>query len=232
MAALTGEELVDEVRALTGRDDDTVLCTTARILRFLNTAQEKITKACPGLPCRYVEDISGWQCVTTSNQFSLASLADGSWVPAHVHEVWYRNGSQGHQMDFMPKDEFDENYPDPTDTDDYSPGKPVRWTIKGQAMHVAPFPSSDYKAAALGEATGHFRVVYTAFPMDLSNNSTVSDLSQADEGLIMYAVAEAWGAIGKEDKRAVWKQKYQNWLAEYFDDYATMSAWDNNILTD
>jgi hypothetical protein len=233
MAQLTGEQLIDEVRALTGRGTDTVLCTTERINRWLNEAQEKIVRECPGLPCRHVEDVSAWTCVTTDNEYDLTDLGDGSWVPAHIETVWYRNGNQGYRLDFMPADEFDENYPDPTDTDAYSPHAPVAWTRKGQKVYVAPFPSSDYAAALAGDETGTYRVAYTAFAEDFTaNDANTSDISMADDGLIFYAVAEAWGAIGSEEKRIIWKQKFRNWLDEYYAQYSKMSAWDNNVIMD
>jgi hypothetical protein len=230
MAALTGAELIDEVRALTGREDDTVLCTTTRINRWLNEAQEAVIDSCPGLPCRHIEDLSAWYCVSTSNTHNLSDLADGTYPPAHIETIWYRNGTSSFLMDFMPADEFDERYPDPSN---YTATQPKSWTRKGQQVHVAPWPSSDWIAAAAGDETGTYRVVYTAYAQDFTPNDTdTSDLSQADKGLILYSVAEAWGAIGIEEKRILWKSKFREWLDEYYAKYSRMGAWDDNIVMD
>lgn len=231
MAQLTGAELVDEVQELVGRSDNPVLVDNTRCTRWLNEGQEEIVNKTPGLICREVRDATTFYCISDTVEYSFASFCSGLKV-CHPLQLKYINGNESYDMSYMPQDEFDEEYPDPTHSD-YSPQKPVNWTRKGNSVFVAPRPSSDYIAAAAGDTTGVFKFWYTAYAEDFTtDDADESDITRADKGLILYGVAEAWGAIGEEGRRLVWKRKFDEWLEDYQAKNAMMQAWDANILLD
>ncbi|GAG48797.1 unnamed protein product, partial [marine sediment metagenome] len=90
------------------------------------------------------------------------------------------------------------------------------------------------------------RIDYTAYAPDLSGASDESELSimeDADEGLLYYATAKAWEKIGGSGEQlfALWMNKFTNppdqsgkkgWLERYKEKSDTMLAWDGNILFD
>jgi hypothetical protein len=237
MAQLTGEQLVDEVRGNVGRDGttDAGVITDARVTRWLNEAQQTIVEACPGLTCREVEDVTSFYCISDEISYSFASFVSGLMV-CHPLRLSFRNGNESHDMEFLPPDEFDSQYPDPTHAD-YSPAKPYHWTRRGNTVEVAPRPSEDWKAAAAGDLTGVFRFVYTAFAEDFTtNDADESDITRADEGLIAFATAKAWEAIGNEGAHRLWWNKFTNnssdypgWLQRYKGVNDQMLAWDGNV---
>ena len=231
MAEMTCEALVDEIQALTGRTGDTVLITDARCTRWLNEAQEKIVDEIPGLQSREIQDATSLYCVSDEASYSFASFCAGYRV-AHPLDLWYNNGSDSHQMNYMPEDEFDEFYPDITSAD-FSPQKPINWTVKGTNIVVGPRPDSDYAVNAAGDLTGVFKFTYTAYAEDFNTtDATYSDITRSGKGLILYSVAEAWGAIGSEEKRIIWEARFNDWVEEYKDKNGKMLAWDNSILKD
>ena len=139
-------------------------------------------------------------------------------------------------MKFKPPDEFDNEHPDQTH-DDISPSKPHHWTRRNNTIEVYPRPDGDWAGAA-GDLTGVFRFIYTAFAEDFTTNDTDgSDISRADEGLITFATAKAWEAIGNETAYMVWWNKFTNtgsekpgWIERYKGVNDQMLAWDGNIF--
>jgi hypothetical protein len=117
MAVLTGENLIDEVRSIVGRpgSTDAGVITDVRVNRWLNEAQQKIVEACPGLPSREIDDATSWYCVSDEYEYDFTNLSSycAGLQPCHVLELWYRNGNESYQMDYMPLDEFNDEYPDP-----------------------------------------------------------------------------------------------------------------------
>ncbi len=224
--ALTGTELVDEVQALIGRPGDTALCITARVVRWLNEGQKRITRAVPGLSCLDFDCTGTHTCISDQVDYAISDITTYDTTtdhpPCHLYEVQYVDGNGSYKLKFLPPDEFDDDYPDPTNTD-FSPDKPVVWTKRGNShIEISPRPSTDYAGKGL-------RIMGGFYPADLTYDTAASDLSEADEGLIFYAAAKAWGAIGNAKKSDEWKGKYNGWLGEYKADSDMMWGWEANL---
>lgn len=243
--ALTGEELVDEIRSIVGRGgtDTQGIIDDTRVTRWLNEAQRKIVEKCPGLPCRELEDISSFNCVSDQVAYSFASFCADRKM-CHPLRLYYLTGSNSFELDYQPEDEFDTGCIDPTH-DDHSATQPVKWTRKGANVYMRPRASSDYAGSA-GDTSGIFRFVYTAYAEDFTtNDSDESDISNCDEGLIYYGAWKGWEAIGGAEGKAEadrWRKRWSNpdpainedygWLEQYKAYQDGMLAWDGHIMFD
>lgn len=224
---LDSDALIDEVQALTGRTGDTALITDARVNRWLNEAQVKIAEEIPGL-LDLEFDCTTWTCITDGIKYDLAELtmvSDTTTVNdcCHIHDIYYIDGAESIKLDFQPQDEFDDELIDPTHTD-FSPNKPTRWTRQGNQVKIRPLIDDDYSGDTL-------RVHGTKYAADITGAST-SDINHADKGLIYYSVAEAWGAMGNEEKFAIWGLKFNGWLADFKTKNDRMLEWDGQISFD
>lgn len=228
--ALTGEQLVDEVKAICGRPTDTVLLTDARVTRWLNQVQRDIAERCPGLDCLQFKNTASLDLTTDGILYDLTDITAGSDATSvgtvvYVSSVFHVDGANSIRLDYLPLDEFDEQLIDPTSSD-HGSGRPVRWTRRGQQIEIAPRPSSDYDGDTL-RVDGQF------YPADFTtNDSGASELEDADEGLIRGAVSEAWAAVGKHDEAALWKLRFEDWLTEYAAKNGRMEAWGWNTTFD
>jgi len=251
--SLTGELLVDEVRDMVGRggSDTQGTITDTRVTRWLNEAQSRIAQECPGLPeldfrnpavgdatTAFTHTIATDQItyaigdLTFSGGPSYNDLTDErAWF---ISNVWHIDGANSIRLNYIPTDEFDTFSIDPTSSDAVT-DRPTRWTRRGNNIEVAPRPSSTYNGDGL-------RVDGMRTPQEFTtNDATASELENADEGLIMYAVAKAWQSIGDEARYNVWMQKFTNpnptatqtigWIERYRDDYSIMEAWDANYYS-
>lgn len=240
--ALTGEEITDEIRELVGRSGSAAMgvIDDTRAARWQNEAQQRIVEKCPGLPSRQIEDISSFNCVSDQINYSFASFCADRKM-CHPLRLYYLNGKSSFELDYMPEDEFDAEYTDPTHSD-YSPGQPANWTRKGTNIVIVPRASTDYAGTA-GDTSGIFKFVYTAYAEDFTTNDfDGSDISNADEGLIYYGTWKAWAAIGNATKEKSWQKKWSNpsprgnedygWLEKFKTLNDGMLAWDGSILFD
>ena len=223
---MTGEQLIDEVQALIGRPDDTELITDARVTRWLNEAQQDIVEKCPGLLALEFDNTS-LVCVSDQVAYNISDITCGddtaSNYVAHLLDVFFLDGDNSFRIPYTHIDEFDGFFPDITTR---SPDKPTRWTRAGNQIKVSPRPSTDYVDYIL-------KVKGTAYAEDFTtNDSDASDISMADNGLIYYAVGEAWASIGNEDRSLIYKQKYQSWLDDYIDKNDNIHSWDGNLYSD
>lgn len=226
--ALSGAELISEVKALVGREGDTVLMDSTRVRRWLNEGQRKITEACPGLNCTYFKN------TTSVDTTVVRSYAVTDWTVGdstnqeicHVLDMWYLDGNDTEKLIYLPIDEFDSEFPDFTHTD-FNADQPMYWTRRGQYVEVAPRCATAYCDKDL-RMDGNF------YPDEITETASTHllDLSNADEGVIRYAVAQAWGAIGKEDKYILWQQKFNDWLENYRNNNNLMPEWGNNLYGD
>lgn len=223
---MDSDAMVDEVQDLVGRPDgDSVLIVDARVNRWLNEAQDYIVEKCPGILDTETEDTS-LTCVSDQIDYSMGSFDP---TACHPNEVWYWNGDESKRLTFMPRDDFDDDYPDPTSSD-FSPAKPKAWTQIGRhTLRIAPRPSSDYAGDTL-------RVVYTGYPNDITGSDT-SALTNADQGLVYYATSMAWKAIGRNTEAMLYWKRFTNpypnnlgWLEEYQAYQANMPAYDEHLF--
>jgi hypothetical protein len=201
---MTLTELITEVQALTGREDDTVLITQARVVRFLNDAQDVIARACVGHLDLETKDADAITIATGTYSYSFAAI-----TPAVLHllDAYYMDGAQSYKLCYRDTADFDEDYPDPTV---YS-GTPSEWTRRGSSIEVYPLPTS-------AENGKYIRLNYTKAPtaFSVSSLSASCTMTDADKGLIYYAVSEAFRAIGGHQAEA---DDYKKWFYEWLGDY-------------
>jgi hypothetical protein len=209
---MTLNALIIEVQALTGRTGDTELITSARIVRFLNDAQTEIVKACTGHIDLETKKANAITLVTGTYSYSFASITPAVYFPL---TLYYMNGSQSKELLYRDTEDFDRDYPDPT----LQSGIPREWTRRGSTIEVWPLPTS-------AENGKYLRLDYTktptAFTLPTSPAALVialatsSVLTESDKGLIYYAVAEVYRAIGGKKQEADDSLQYfYGWLEEY-----------------
>lgn len=207
--ALTLSELIVEVKALCGRTGDTVLVTDTRVTRWLNEAQDAIVRVCTGH-------------LDLETRGNLATLLNGTYQYAlsavtpsvvHVLEAAYIDGTQSRELDYIDTDEFDDDYPDPANMG--VTGIPKVWTRRGQYLELYPVPGS----AEVGKAV---KINYTKTPTAFAAATPTATCSmlECDNGLIWYALAEAWTVIGQNDSEVTkYKTLFKNWLEEEYRPY-------------
>ncbi len=226
---MTGEQLVDEVKEMCGRPTDTVLLTDTRVTRWLNEAQRDIAERCPGLDELSFKNVSSLALVTDTISYAIGDItvSDSTLnTVCDIYNVFHMKGSDSCRLDFLPNDEFDSILIDPTSSE-HSAMRPARWTKRGSTyIELAPRPSSDYNG-------DYLRVDGMFYPLDFTvNSSNESELDDADEGMIRYAISHAWAAIGDFDKSAAWMMRYEEWIEKYKENYAIMDAWNYNFAFD
>jgi len=192
---MTGAELVDEVQALVGRTGDTALCDDTRCTRWLNEAQKEVVEKVPGIHNMVFKNTTSVD-TTVVLSYALTDWTVGDATtqsPCHIFNVTYLDGNESVPLKYTHIDVWDEEFPDPTHSD-VPVGIPQRWTRRGNAIEMIPLCATAYCDADI-RLDGDF------YAEDLTTNTTSpSDISGADQGLILYAVAQAWGAIGDEVK--------------------------------
>lgn len=250
--ALTCAEMVDEIQARVGRTGDTVLIDDTFCTRRLNEAGRKIAKACPGLHSLTFKNTTSLD-VTQTLRWSLAEITSGlsdettSNRVCHVFDVWYLYGLESSYLHFTHTDEFDMLYPDPTHTD-VAVNKPCRWTRRGDYIEIMPLSVCGYcDNDGGGDATlPGWRFNIGVYPREFTtNDSSASDISGADEGLVLYSVWKAWEEIGDQEGRieaAIAKKRWSNpnplpgekfgWLENFKAENDDLHEWDGDLYSD
>lgn len=192
--------LMAEAKALTGRTDDDVLITDARVATFLNNAQTRIVRACPGHIDLETKDATALTLVASQFSYSFSGLDPAVFHPLRLY---YLDGSASKLLDWLDTDRFDDLYPSPADLAD---GIPHEWTRRASSVEVYPVPTS-------AEATDYLRLDYTAVPTAFATGSPTAscDMADADEGLIYFACWKIFKAIGNKEADA------QSYMAQFFD---------------
>jgi hypothetical protein len=237
--SLTLTEMIAEVRSNVGRLTDTTVITDTRITRWLNDSQRHIVREIVGLVGRDVKDITSLSLVSDQLSYDISSITP---KVAHMLKAFYYDANTGStetsNMDYLALDEFDEKFPRP---DVITTDRPRSWTRRGNSIEVIPIPSATF---ADDPGNKVLRINYTAYAPDLSGASDESELSimeDADEGLLYYATSKAWEMIGSDAKYILWMQKFTRpndpegkagWLERYKEKSDAMIAWDGNILFD
>ncbi len=228
MAALTCDELIAEVKDYIGRPTDTALITDTRVLRWLNEGQREIAEQVPGLTELEMKNL-------TSVDFSENSAyAMADWTShltdvttsnriAHIKDAWYIDGADSYRLKFYPTDDFDDNWPDPTNSD-FQAFRPSSYTRRGDYIEVAPICATTY-------CDKTFRLDAYVYPTDFTatDSTHTSDLDNCDEGLINHAVWKAWAAIGRIDNAVSWKNRWDSWLDDLQANNDKMTSWIPNI---
>jgi len=234
---LSCEKLVDEIQVEAGRKGDTKLIDDTWCTRRLNEAQVYIVDHCPQIRDFEFKNRSltfATDCISYDiGDITAADTTDEG--VAFIQNVWLIDGANSILLDFQPTDEFDAVLIDSTSSE-HSGSKPTRWTRRANNIEVAPRPSSDYNGDYMRVDGVRYAAEFT------TNDSSASEIPDADEGLEYYAVAKAFGAMGDENRRRIWWKKFTNpdplpgedygWLQDFQDKHGRMEAWDGNILFD
>jgi hypothetical protein len=231
--AKTGEQLVDEIRALVGRDAtiDKGVITDARCTGWLNDGQKEIARKCVGLDCLGFDNNSSLD-TTQTLKYAVADITVGDTSTMErvnrIFEVYYLNGLESRHLTYMFPDEFDNAYPDPTHTN-VPKDRPTHWTRRGGYVEIFPLCQTAY-------CDDDLRFVGDFWPHDLTtNDTTYSDICDADEGLIAYGTWKAWGAIGGQQgtiEELKWKKKFNDWLDDFKEESQTAYEWEGNMYGD
>jgi len=225
--AYTGEQLIDEVQALCGRTGDTILITDARINVWLNEAQKRICEDIVGIKTLTFKNAKSLACVSDQMAYAINDITTGSDNTAqkvcHIFGVSFLDGNNSYKLDYIPIDEFDEEYPDPTSSD-FATDKPLRWTRRAGNIEVFPLPSTTYADYTL-------RVDADFYAADFTLNSTeYSDITNADDAIIFYSLAKAWQAIGETAKSTENKAYFAKWINNYKEQNDNLHEWEGSMF--
>lgn len=241
--ALSCSNLIDEVQVLTGRPDDTELADTTRITRWLNEGQRIIAERVPALRPLMVDNTS----LSTDQQLSydLVDLTVGDETAVtmadttvsvinRIFSIGYVDGANSRWLRYTHIDEWD-RVVDPSSSD-FGEGIPKRYTRRANAIEIRP----------IADTTKALRIIGDRWPTDFTTeSSSVSELERVDEGLIMFAQAKAFQAIGSPTavarSRIIMKEfSNQNpgrneefgWLEEYARRENEIHGWDGDLYSD
>jgi len=241
MAELSCQEMIDEIQARCGRPNTTDLIDTTWCTRRINEAQKEIVEKYFLIPSLTFSNKTSLDTTGTVlyavNEITVGDSSTAN-IACHITDVWYLDGNDSRQLTFLPIDEFDNKYPDPTHSDSVFE-KPAYWTRRGtEYIEIVPYCASGYWDKDL-RFDGDF------YAADFTTDSTsLSDISRASEGLILYGLWKAWAAIGMSNPSVAQeiinaKKAWTNpepsygetlgWLEEFGDKYSQMPAWGQNF---
>lgn len=229
--------MVIEVGDLVGRTPSTdPLITSARVMRWFNEAQREIVKKTPGLPHLSTINNTSLDFSSGTSRYSIGDITNPFTDTTegglcYLFNVWYQNGLKTVKLHYVHTDEFDMEFPDITHSD-FPADKPLYWTRRGSKIETFPRCATSYEGYPL-------MVSGTWYARDFSAADTtrLSDISGIDQGLIYYAIAEAWGAIGDDAKAASYKLKFSNpsneggFLEKWKDSQTIVYEWDSNVFS-
>lgn len=237
---LSCQEIIDEIQARIGRPNSAQeIGDVTWLTRRINEAQKVIVETVPLLPSVSFRNTASLD-TTGTVLYALSDITTDFTTQqvCRITDVWYLDGHDSRRLVFVPRDEFDAQHPDPTHSDEHFE-RPWQWTRRNNAyVELYPFCASAYWDKNL-RFDGDF------YPSDFTTDSTSqSDISRADEGLILYGVWKAWEAIGvgmpgvgaqlMEAKRA-WSNsdpspgEEPGWLEKFKDRNEEMIAWSGNL---
>lgn len=228
--ALTGEQLTDEVRAIVGRDStsDVGVITDTRVARWLNEGQKKIVDECVGLHGMSFKNPTSLD-TTVTLAYSISDITAGDsttdYSICRITDVWYLDGLNSYQLEWMATDEFDVLYPDPTHSD-VAKTKPTHWTRRGGTIEMFPLCLTANCNKDLRFDGDHYAGDFT------TNDASASDISGADDGLIMYGTARAWEAIGDQKASFIWDKKFDMWIDDFRAQNDDLDEWDGKMFSD
>jgi hypothetical protein len=135
--------------------------------------------------------------------------------PAHIGNLWILDGADTKRkgLTYLPLTEFRDRF---IPVSSRSAAEPVYYTRQGNDILFDCPPSSDYDGLYL-------HIDYTDWATDLENSGgSSSELSDSDDGLILYSLARVFDEIAFTkphfEKKALKKRVlYDRWLEEYKD---------------
>jgi len=207
--SLTCAQMIDRVLERVGRKHTTsTFKLDDVILDALNEAQRTIVRRCPHVLELQVRDTTYCKAETDRYEYDLSDIDPPI---AHLRQVWVMNGLETHRVTFKSRKWFDSQYPDPSAV---SSGLPTYYTQVGHTLVFScPF-SSDYNGLAL-------RLDYCqwAGEFDSVESQEISDIEDADQGLMYYAEAETLRAIARGNASVLAAARlkegqFHDWLTE------------------
>ena len=226
--ALGCTELITEVKAALGRETDTALITDARVLRWLNKAQEDIAEKCTGL---LALDFKNTTSVDFTHTLSYplsdwtSSLTDNTTTNriCHIKAAYYAFSAESRRLQYLPLSEFDNQFIDATNVD-FSTTEVSLFTRRGNSIEIAPGCNTE-------NADKDFRLDGSLYPPDFTftDSTAYSALDNADDLLIAYATFKAWTYIGKKEDAQGWLSMYNGLLEEYIERNNKLDEWDANL---
>jgi hypothetical protein len=226
--------LVLNVQAITGRPGDTELVTATRCFQWFNEAQYKISQYSHNIPNLQFKCLTSVTVGTDDMYVGLSEITMKSADHTHTSPMYIGNISLSdgsintYDMRYVQVDDFD-GFNSDVSSAATSSGRPTIWTQRGNNIELQPRPSSDYNGYFL-RITGQRQTEFTAV-----DTTKFSEISNCEQGLTYYAVAEAFAAIGDENKAEIWRRKFSNpqaggpadlgFLQNFGDQYARMDAW-------
>lgn len=239
---LTCSEMIDEIQARVGRGStsavgivDDTWCT-----RRINECQRHLIEQVPRMRSVSFKNTTSLD-TTGTTLYAISDITIGDVTDnraCHITDVWYLDGNESRKLDFVPVDEFDALHPDPTHADEHF-DRPRIWTQRGNT-YVELYP---YCASAYWDKNLRFDGDY--YPAEFTTNDpSSSDISRADEGIILYGVWKAWQAIGAGNPsvaaeivaaRKAWTNPSPaygepvGWFEQFKDKQESMIAWDYNF---
>lgn len=242
--ALSCQEIIDGIQARVGRPGTTELIDTTFLTRRLNECQKLMTEKFTGIPSLRFSNRDSYD-TTGTYRYAVSDITVGDSTTTNsvcrITDVWYLDGNESRQLRFMPHDQFDGRYPDITHSDNNF-GKPSRWTMRGNS-YVDTYP---YCASGYWDKDMRFDGDF--YPADFTTDSTeTSEVTRADEGLILYGVWQAWKAIGKgmpgvaaliDEAKKAWSNPYpaageeMGWLEQYGDWIGQLVPWEPNLYVE
>ncbi len=237
LTGLTCSQMISEVQTITGATStDEPVATTTQITRWINRGQVEIARECPGLMPLVFKNTTSHD-ITQSLRYSMDDITAGDSTLqsiAHMYDVFYLDGQETEKLRFLPTDEFDGNWPDPTHSD-IPTGIPAYWTRRNRSIEIMPLSSCGY-------CNNDLRFDGDIYPRDFTTNSTYySDISLGVEsGLVVYAVAEYYKAIGEDARGELWSKRFSNdnpsdeanigWLEKFKEANNIMTEWQADLF--
>lgn len=234
---LSCQDMIDEIMARTGRDtNNQELLDNTRCTRWINEGQRATAWNIPGIPSLSFDNRSSIDTTGTIT-YAITDLTVGpdvtTRIPCRILQLFYLDGNESRELNYLPPDEFNSLHPDPTHSDEAF-GKPKHWTMKNNNQVVI------YPYCASGYWDDDLKFVGDFYPLDFTTDSTKSsDISGADELLIQYGIWQAWKAIGVYAEEIKAQKTWSNpepmpgerlgLLEEYRDRVTAMPGWNWNL---
>jgi len=134
--------------------------------------------------------------------------------PAHIGGIWILNGAATRRagLRYRPLPKFRAKY---MPISEQAPSEPIEYTRQGDNIIFNCPISRDLQGLRL-------KIDYTDWATDLADDSTASELSNSNEGLILFALSRAYDEIALaqprfEQKALKTRVLFNNWLSEYQD---------------
>jgi len=187
--AKTCSEFITRIKQLVGRSIGTTAALDLDfiILDALNEAQVQIVQKLPCIIDLQVTDTDSIQTVSDEYEYDLDDFEPPI---AHITNIWILNGTSSPcKLMYIPRDDFDERWPD---ISLIGSGLPKYYTRRGRVIQFNCPISAEYSEKQI-------RIDYCKWPADFdaTNVDDESELPNADYGLLLFAWSETLRVLAK-----------------------------------